>query len=191
VLGEAVLAASTAIQEAVSAEGLSVSLVTLAIGAFVLIGAMWWAYFKHNAAEEGELRETNRQAFIWGYGHYVVFAAAAAVGAGVQVAADLTHAEAAIGPVAASLAVALPTAIYLLAGWLVNTSGRSWVAVRPMLVTAGLVLVAAIVVGPLSVTLAVLAMGLIVSGAVGLSAYRWSRRSPSVESPELTEVAPE
>ena len=175
VLGESVLAASTALQEAFAASGLSLGLITLAAGALVLIGSMWWAYFKHNAAEEGDLHETNRQAFVWGYGHYFVFTSAAAVGAGLQVAADLTHEEAAIGPVAAALAIAIPTAVYLLAGWLVNASGRSWRAIWPVLVTVGLILGVAVIVGGVNVPLAVLAMGVIVAGTVALTAYRWSR----------------
>jgi low temperature requirement protein LtrA len=190
VLGEAVLAASTALQAAVTAEGLSVSMVTLGLGGFLLIGAMWWAYFKHSAAEEGDLRVA-RQALAWGYGHYVVFAAAAAVGAGLQVAADLTHEETAISPVAASLAVAVPTSIYLAAGWLVNTSGRSWSAFRPVLVNVALIVIAAIVIGQAGVPLAVLAMGLLVAAGVGVTAYRWSRREMGVESAAGIEVLPE
>jgi low temperature requirement protein LtrA len=178
VLGESVLAASTALQEAFGARGLSLGLVTLAAGALVLIGSMWWAYFKHNAAEEGDLRETSRQAFMWGYGHYFVFSSAAAVGAGLQVAADLTHEEAAVGPMFAALAIAIPTAVYLLAGWLVNASGRSWRAVSPVLVTAGLLLAIAVIIGSVNVPLAALAMGVLVAVTVGLSAYRRSRAAP-------------
>jgi low temperature requirement protein LtrA len=177
-----------AVAQAGIARGLSISLATLALGSFLLIGAMWWAYFKHNAAEEGALRETNREAFIWGYGHYVVFAAAAAVGAGLQVAADLTHEEAALGPVAVSLTVASPTGVVLLAGWLVNSSGRSWEAVRPVLVTAVILPVVAFVIGPISVSLAVLVMGLIVAGVVGLSAYRASRQPLPAEAGPRSEA---
>jgi low temperature requirement protein LtrA len=177
VLGECVLAATTAIQAAITAGALSASLVTLAIGALVLIGAMWWAYFKHNAAEERDLqRET---AFLWGYGHYVVFAAVAAVGAGLNVAADLTHQEGSIGPITAALTVAVPVAIYLIAAWLVNSSGRQGAILQPVLLAAVLVLAAAVGIGPVSVPLAVLAMGLVVASLVGVSAYRASR-SPAV-----------
>ncbi|MGH2380029.1 MAG: low temperature requirement protein A, partial [Candidatus Limnocylindria bacterium] len=173
VLGECVLAATTAIQEAITAGGLSLSLVILAVGALVLIGAMWWAYFKHNAAEDRDLdRET---AFLWGYGHYVVFAAVAAVGAGLNVAADLLHEEAAIGPTTASLIVAVPVGIYLVSAWFVNRSGRAVALIRPVLLAVVLVLVAAVAIGPFDVSLSVLVMGLIVVTLVGVSAYRASR----------------
>jgi low temperature requirement protein LtrA len=172
VLGECVLAATTAIQAAITAGGLSVSLVILALGALILIGAMWWAYFKHNAAEDELQQET---AFLWGYGHYVVFAAVAAVGAGLNVAADLTHGEGSIGPITAALTVAVPVAIYLIAAWVVNSRGRAGAIRRPVLLAVLLVLAAAVGLGPFGVPLAVLAMGLIVASLVGVSAYRTSR----------------
>ena len=174
VLGECVLAATTAIQEAITASGLSLSLVTLAGGALILIAAMWWAYFKHNAAEERDLQHDT--AFLWGYGHYAVVAAVAAVGAGLNVAADLTHQEAEIGPITASLTVAVPVAIYLVAAWLVNRSGRAGAVLRPVLLAVVLVLLAAVGIGRFSVPLSILAMGLIVAALVGVAAYRASRQ---------------
>jgi low temperature requirement protein LtrA len=174
VLGECVLAATTAIQEAITATGLSTSLVVLAVGALVLIGAMWWAYFKHNAAEDRDL-EQQETAFLWAYGHYVVFAAVAAVGAGLNVAADLTHEEAEIGPLAASLVVAVPVALYLVTAWLVNRSARAASIFGPVLVAVVLVLAAAVGIGPFSVSLAVLTMAVIVAVLVGFSVYRASR----------------
>ena len=173
VLGECVLAASTAIQEAIGAGGLSLALVVLAAGAFILVAALWWAYFKHNAAEERTLREGS--AFAWGYGHYVVFASVAALGAALQVAADRTHEAVAITPLAAALAVAAPVATYLATTWLINASGRDLTFVAPVTLAISGVLLAAVALGPLSVPLAVLAMGLIVATAVGVSAYRFSR----------------
>jgi low temperature requirement protein LtrA len=174
VLGECVLAATTAIQAAIAAGGISLALVTLAVGALVLIGAMWWAYFKHDAAEQRDLQQET--AFLWGYGHYVVFAAVAAVGAGLNVAADLIHEEGSIGPITAALTVAVPVAIYLVAAWLVNSSGREGAVLRPVLLAVVLVLAAAVGLGPVSVPLAVLAMGLVVATLVGVSAYRARRR---------------
>ena len=174
VLGECVLSATTAIQEALTAGGLSVPLITLACGALVLIAAMWWAYFKHNAAEERDLQHDT--AFLWGYGHYIIFAAVAAVGAGLNVAADLTHQEAEIGSITAALIVAVPVAIYLVAAWLVNSSGRAGAIFRPVLLAVVLVLLAGIGIGPFSLPLSMLVMGLIVATLVGVSAYRASRQ---------------
>ncbi|HYJ93263.1 MAG TPA: low temperature requirement protein A, partial [Vicinamibacterales bacterium] len=61
-----------------------------------------------------------RKAFIWGYGHYVVFASAAAVGAGLAVAVDAATHTAKIGPVGAGVAVAVPVATYLLSLWFLH-----------------------------------------------------------------------
>ena len=58
-----------------------------------------------------------RTAIVWGYGHYVVFGAAAAVGAGLAVAVDEAAHHAAIGPVAAGAAVAVPVVLYLMCLW--------------------------------------------------------------------------
>jgi low temperature requirement protein LtrA len=172
VLGECILAASTAVQEAFTAGGLSVPLITLAAGGLLLVLAMWWVYFKHDAtAEPNELR----QAFIWGYGHYFVFAAVAATGAGLHVAADLTHEAAAIGPMVAALSVAIPVVVYLLTTWLVSRGGRSLAAMRPVLIGSAIVVVSALLLSPIGVPLAVMAMGLVVATLVGVSAYRASR----------------
>ena len=46
---------------------------------------MWWIYFDRPVHD---LLASLRTAIVWGYGHYVVFAAAAAVGAGLAVAVD-------------------------------------------------------------------------------------------------------
>jgi low temperature requirement protein LtrA len=171
VLGECILAASTAVQEALTAGGLSLQLLTLAAGGLVLVLAMWWAYFKHDATvEPTELR----QAFIWGYGHYFVFAAVAATGAGLHVAVDLTHQEAEIGPVIAALAVAIPVVVYLLTAWLVSRGGRSLAAMRPVVVGAAVVLASALLLSPIGVPLAVMVMALAVAMLVGFSAYRAS-----------------
>jgi low temperature requirement protein LtrA len=178
VLGECILAASTAVQEAVTAGGLSVPLTILAASGLVLVLAMWWVYFKHDSsAEPRELR----QAFIWGYGHYFIFAAVAATGAGLHVAADLTHQEAEIGTVAASLAVAVPVVIYLVATWMVTSSGRSAAEIAPVLVACAAIIVAAVVIGGLaSVPLAVLGVGLAVAVLVARFTYRASRQAASV-----------
>jgi low temperature requirement protein LtrA len=170
VLGESVLAATIAVRDAVGEVGLSVPLVTLAVGALVLLFAMWWAYFKHHADED----DLQQLPWLWGYGQFFVFAAAAAVGAGIQVAAEsMTH-EIAIGPVAVALTVAVPVAGYLGAGWLVTNAGRTWALFGP--VAAAIVAVlAASLLASLSVPLAIVAIGAIVAAVVAVTAYRAAR----------------
>ena len=78
---------------------------------------MWWLYFSEQAHERLRGR---REAFVWGYGHLVIFAAAAAVGAGLAVVADHAAGTAHIGRTAAGAAVVVPVSLYLLALWLVH-----------------------------------------------------------------------
>lgn len=89
--------------------------------------------------------------------------------------ADITHEEAAIGPVAASLAVAVPASVYLMAAWLVTSSGRRRSTLAPIGAAVILLVVSALVIGSDSASAAVLAMGLVVAGLVGATVYRSSR----------------
>jgi hypothetical protein len=57
------------------------------------------------------------RAFAWGYGHFPIWAAAAAVGAGLSVAIDQIIGKTAIGAVGAGASVAIPVAIYLFGLW--------------------------------------------------------------------------
>jgi cyanate permease len=53
--------------------------------------------------------------FLWGYGHYVVFASAAAVGAGVAVVVDSVTHHAHISGTGAAAAFTIPVVLYVLA----------------------------------------------------------------------------
>jgi low temperature requirement protein LtrA len=113
VLGEAVLAASFAIQSALD-EGRAGDLWTLVVGGLLIVASMWWIYFAKPAQR---LLERNRIAFVWGYGHLVIFASAAAVGAGLAVAVDQATVHADISAVAAGAAVGVPVALFLTTVW--------------------------------------------------------------------------
>ncbi len=72
---------------------------------------LWWSYFILPA---GDLLHRHRERnFGWGYGHIPLFAALAAIGAGLHVAALFIEHEAHIGPTATVLTVAIPVAIAL------------------------------------------------------------------------------
>lgn len=117
VLGESVLAATLAIQAALDDAHASPALFSVIGGGILVLFAMWWLYFDrepHGPTETGAL------AFLWGYGHFVIFVAAAAVGAGLAVAVDYSVHEAHISTTAAGLAVGIPVALYVLMTWLVR-----------------------------------------------------------------------
>ncbi|GAA0223343.1 low temperature requirement protein A [Actinomadura nitritigenes] len=112
-LGESVLAATNAVQGAV-AHGLSAELVVIALAGLAVLFTIWWIYFSEPAGEGLEARRD--RSFIWGYGHYAMFAALAALGAGLEVAvASAGEGEHAIKASATTVvaATAVPVAIVL------------------------------------------------------------------------------
>jgi len=114
VLGECVLAASTALQPAI-AEGWGADPVLVGAGSLALVFSLWWLYFRRPIGPA--LAGHRELAFLWGYGHYALFAALAAVGAGLEVAAEsLAHPVEAPDAVV-GLAVAVPTAVVLVLVW--------------------------------------------------------------------------
>ena len=117
VLGESVFAATLAVQSALDAGEALKDLVTIAIGGLVIVFALWWLYFSKPAAEmarDARAADGGRVAATFGYGHFVLFLAGAAVGAGVSVAVDQAGGHSALSPAGAGLAVTVPVAVYLL-----------------------------------------------------------------------------
>ena len=117
VLGESILAATTAIQSALASGEAVANLAPLIVGGLLTVYSMWWLYFRQPVHD---LLTSFRKAFIWGYGHYFVFASAAAVGAGLAAAVDAATHHAKVGPVGAGFAVAVPVATYLICLWLLH-----------------------------------------------------------------------
>jgi low temperature requirement protein LtrA len=120
VLGESILAVTADFSAALEEQGVSPSLLAVGLGGLGLAFAAWWLYF-----DGPDYRAPiKRLTFRWGYAHAVVFAALAAMGAGIQVAADAVTGHAAEGTRA--LAVAVPVALFLLGlVLLVVVTGRS------------------------------------------------------------------
>lgn len=114
VLGESILAASFAIQATIETGVLWGELAAIIIGGLLTVFSMWWLYFDRPM---GDLLSSLPRAFFWGYGHFAIFASAAAVGAGFGVAVDHATGEVAIGSVGAGAAFAVPVAVYLLGLW--------------------------------------------------------------------------
>ncbi|NEB03133.1 low temperature requirement protein A [Streptomyces sp. SID13726] len=118
VLGETIAAATVAVKSGIDENDALDELLPIAVGGLLIIFAAWWIYFV--VPIHGHLR-SNRQAFLWGYGHYLVFASAAAIGAGLEVAVEQAVGKAHISTLAASAAVTLPTALYLLTVWVLHS----------------------------------------------------------------------
>ena len=88
VLGESVLSATLAIQSALDLGELTAPLGGLIAGGLLILFAMWWLYFDVPAHR---YLESNREGFLWGYGHLFIFGATAAVAA-LSIAAAFTPA---------------------------------------------------------------------------------------------------
>ncbi|MCW4461302.1 low temperature requirement protein A [Sphingomonas sp. BT-65] len=116
VLGEVLLAATLALEKAWDGS-FDMRLAHTALSALVIAFAMWWLYF----AREPQL-SSNRlsRSLQWGYGHLIVFASGAAVGAGFAVLVEILTGHARLSLRAGDLAVAVPLGIYLLSLWLVR-----------------------------------------------------------------------
>ncbi|WP_018501052.1 low temperature requirement protein A [Parafrankia discariae] len=114
VLGESVLAASRALTPAVEA-GVTTDAVLLGGGGLGVLFGCWWLYF---AAPAGRGLATHRgMSFYWGYGHYGIFAALAALGAGLEVTAETLVHDIHASDGVAGFAVALPLIAFLLLLW--------------------------------------------------------------------------
>jgi low temperature requirement protein LtrA len=162
VLGEAILAATTAVQAALTEEGASAALLGVAAGGLLVVFGIWWAYFCRPAGDA--LRESPNASFFWGYGHYLVFAAIGALGAGLEVAVETALHEAHVGERTAALGVAVPVAVTLLViGGLQTRLSAGLPVLARFAIAAALVLLAALV---LPLADAIVAMGLVLAALV-------------------------
>lgn len=64
---------------------------------------------------------SNREAIPWGYGHLLIFASGAAIGAGIEVAVEHTVGKAHISQLSANAAVTVPAALFLFMVWLLHS----------------------------------------------------------------------
>jgi len=186
VLGESILSATTGIQIALDETGLTTELLTIGVSGLLIAFAAWWIYFDH----PGHLAPTPDLSFRWGYAHVVIFAALAAIGAGLHLASEAATGHA--GERTAALAVAVPTAGYLLGLALVMviagiglTDERVWP--KPtgaaVLVVIGLVLPLELAVAGSALVMAFLATTMVLSGSRSAPDSPGSSSEPLVGSP--------
>ncbi|WP_247040723.1 low temperature requirement protein A [Arthrobacter rhizosphaerae] len=157
-LGESVLAASNGVAAALTSGGVSAYLITVSAASLALLFSLWWLYFLHPA---GEALSANRdKSYRWGYWHYAVFAALAALGAGLEVAITLAPTERQLDVQAfiTGYCVAVPTAVFMGLVWAVHSPLTSRPIVRPAVILPA---VGAVLAIPASVS----AIG--VAGVVG------------------------
>ena len=114
VLGEVVLSVTFALQDAFDAAHPPASLWLVVMGGVLTIFCAWWLYF---AREASHVIHHDSSGFVWGFGHYLVYAAVAALGAGLAVRVDFHTHSSHVGTWTSSLAVTAPAALFILALW--------------------------------------------------------------------------
>jgi low temperature requirement protein LtrA len=157
-LGESVFAATLAVQDSISESGVGPELITIAMLGLVIIFTLWWLYFSEPAGDG--LSQRRERSFIWGYGHFGIFIALAAIGAGLEVAVVSVGHDIEAGATMVAYSVAIPTAVFLVLLWALHAPLVDEVVVEPAAI-------AVVVVGILVLPLAAESLGLIVTlGAV-------------------------
>jgi low temperature requirement protein LtrA len=125
VLGEVVLASSLGVHTALAGNATPRELVWPLIGGLLAVFSMWWMYFdlpseRIVTSVRAQFSQRLNGAFAWGYGHYFVFAGAAATGAGLTVAIRQATGRTALTTLEAGFAETIPIAVYVSAVWLVH-----------------------------------------------------------------------
>jgi len=117
VLGETILSVTLALRAAFDEEDPPFDLWYVVAGGVLVTFCAWWLYF---ARDNADVLTGNAIGYVWGFGHYVIFGAAAAVGAGLsaRIAYYGHHAE--VSDLVSSAFVTGPVAAALAALWIVN-----------------------------------------------------------------------
>ncbi|MBP2706466.1 low temperature requirement protein A [Microbispora sp. RL4-1S] len=144
-LGESVLAASRGIEGSIEGGEVSGPFIVIAVSGLVLLFALWWLYFLGQTGEG--LSDRRHRSYLWGYGHYGIFAALAALGAGLEVAVEQTGREVEASATALGYAVAAPVGGFLLLLWAVSVLVLGEPVIRRVAVVCA---VAAVMVLPLA-----------------------------------------
>lgn len=121
VLGECFLAIVLALGAGFGDGKASWEMLEIGALASIITFTMWALYF---ADEEHLHSEGLGHTLLWGYGHFALFAAGAATGAGFAVMVELAAHHAHLSGQGAALSVAIPVAIYVATLWLIRD--RFW-----------------------------------------------------------------
>jgi low temperature requirement protein LtrA len=163
-LGECLIGAIETLRAIVAHHGWSVDAALVGFGGTALAFSMWWIYFILPAGQALHLQR--HRSFFFGYGHMPIFAAIAATGAGLHVAAYYIDHEAHISAAVAVASIAVPVALFKLSlTWLFSVmicADRTVIAVAAgvLVVLAGSVALAQAGVSvPICLMLIVVALG--------------------------------
>jgi low temperature requirement protein LtrA len=174
VLGESLVAATMGVQAALDSDSTFGDLAAVMVGGILLVCSMWWLYFDmpaHHVVDRARraFDEHVSGAFAWGYGHYLVFAGAAATGAGLAVAVDQATGHSKLEDWQAGLAISVPVSLYVIAVAVIHfrQKERSHVRNWGVPVIVPLLLVGSFTPEP------VLAAGLAMAGLIAFGLYEY------------------
>ncbi|WP_067721374.1 low temperature requirement protein A [Nocardia yamanashiensis] len=165
-LGESVLAVSSGVAEALDG-GFHPALVVVALSGLVLLFVLWWLYDLQPGG--AGLAERRTWSFLWGYSHYAIFAALAALGAGLEVAVRESDGRG-TSALTGGFAVAIPAALFLILLWAAHAGLASVSRIRPRVLctAAALILLTPLATASFPVA-TVAAIALVASGALALA----------------------
>jgi low temperature requirement protein LtrA len=129
VLGETILSVTLALQGAFDEGHPPARLALVAVGGVLVTFSAWWLYFSRDGAH---LLTGNDVAYVWGFGHFLIFGSAAAVGAGLAARVDFySESQHHVSDLVSSAFVTGPVAIFLLTLWMLNirlhdSTVRTW-----------------------------------------------------------------
>ncbi len=116
VLGEMILSVTLALRVAFDEKDPPMELWFVVAGGVLVTFCAWWLYFSR---DNSSVLTGNDVGYVWGFGHYVIFASAAAIGAGLaaRIAYYGDHAE--VSDLVSSAFVTGPVAAFLVVLWAV------------------------------------------------------------------------
>lgn len=176
VLGETISAATVAVQSALDENDELGTLLPIAGGGLLLVFAAYWIYF---AVPIHLHLRSNTQAFLWGYGHYLVYGSAAAIGAGIEIAVEESTGTAHLSLFAASACATVPAALFMFTVWLIHSRHQKRGPAQQLVLPVSSVLVLACTFAG---ELAVLAAGLVASVTVVVGAVLTARQGTALEA---------
>lgn len=148
----------------------AVAVVTAGVG---LTFGLWWIYFINPF--ERVLERQRKLAWVFGYGHIIVFGSIVAVGAGLHLAGLYVEGHTELSASQVVAATAIPVAIYIVSVYAIHLVLLPvWSWLYAWLITAAvLVLVAAVVLAAVGVPLPVCLLIVMAAPIIQVVGYEW------------------
>ncbi|MEU0083365.1 low temperature requirement protein A [Streptomyces sp. NPDC006274] len=176
VLGESITAATLAVRAALDDDAVLADIATLVVGGIFTVFSLWWLYFAQNAPRG---LTGLRAALLWGYGHYAVFASAAAVGAGLALNVAHTTGHGRLTDHAVAAAYTIPVAVFITVVWLLHHRSSEVRGASDIIHPLAVVAVLAATFAPVPVLVTGIVATLLIAGSlvVGARAAAAARRA--------------